>query len=200
MAYKMTNPTLTVTCPLNPHKREYHATVIERSYDRRVSVPLKTAIRAAVDAIAVHASLGMPGEARMLKEVVRVICNSHDLGVPVIAAIYDRSVSINDAPDVYAKRAAHAARIALELGADVVKASYTGDPLYFKQIVRASSPLPVLVAGGPYKSDADLVSIARNSLAAGAAGCCFGRGLAYAKDLKVVVQQIKDVCATVNYA
>jgi len=168
----------------------------EWSFDRRVSVSVRTAICSAADAVTVHASLGTPGEAEMLRELVRAVGEAHDYGIPVIAAIYHRGASnLADGSQSLEQRTAHAARIALELGADVVKASYTGDSSSFATVVRACSPLPVLVAGGPYTSDSDVVAIARGSFEAGAAGYCFGRGLTHAVDLATVLRGIESVHA-----
>ena len=40
-----------------------------------------------------------------------------------------------------------AARVAAELGADLVKTVYTGDPESFREVTRGC-PVPVVVAGG----------------------------------------------------
>ena len=63
------------------------------------------------------------------------------------------------------------ARVAAELGADVVKAFYVDG---FEHLV-ASCPAPVILAGGP--KDRDVVEVARAALAAGAKGLAFGRNI-----------------------
>ena len=42
----------------------------------------------------------------------------------------------------------HAARIGAELGADIVKTYYTGDPDTFKMVTE-SCPVPIVMSGGP---------------------------------------------------
>lgn len=42
---------------------------------------------------------------------------------------------------------AHAANVAADLGADIVKLPFTGSPLTMREVV-AASPIPVVTAGG----------------------------------------------------
>ncbi|MEM2850091.1 MAG: 4Fe-4S binding protein [Candidatus Bathyarchaeia archaeon] len=67
---------------------------------------------------------------------------------------------------------------AVELGADALKVPYTGDPYSFKDVIEASSDVPVLVLGG-YKalSIRDSLEVISEVLDAGAAGVVFGRNI-----------------------
>ncbi|MBS7612427.1 4Fe-4S binding protein [Candidatus Bathyarchaeota archaeon] len=67
---------------------------------------------------------------------------------------------------------------AVELGADALKVPYTGDPYSFKDVIEASSGVPVLVLGG-YKalSIRDSLEVISEVLDAGAAGVVFGRNI-----------------------
>lgn len=69
------------------------------------------------------------------------------------------------------------ARIAAELGADIVKCVYSGSVDSFRDVTR-SCPVPVVVAGGPRKDTMDAAfSMAREAITAGAAGVMFGRNV-----------------------
>jgi fructose-bisphosphate aldolase/2-amino-3,7-dideoxy-D-threo-hept-6-ulosonate synthase len=68
----------------------------------------------------------------------------------------------------------HCVRVAEELGADLIKTNYTGDPVSFKKIVTSCS-VPVFIAGGEKAGDLETLKIIRDSVKAGGAGVCVGR-------------------------
>ena len=68
----------------------------------------------------------------------------------------------------------HCVRVAEELGADLIKTNYTGDPASFAEITAACS-VPVLIAGGEKAGDLATLSAIRDAVSAGASGVCIGR-------------------------
>ena len=64
--------------------------------------------------------------------------------MPLIAMMYPRGPKINDEKDP--EVVAHAARLGAELGADIIKTNYTGDPDTFKEVVKGC-PAPIVIAG-----------------------------------------------------
>ncbi len=70
-----------------------------------------------------------------------------------------------------------ASRAAQEIGADIVKTYYTGNPDSFRQVVEGC-PVPVLVLGGE-KMDTleEVFATVHGSLSAGAAGVAIGRNI-----------------------
>jgi DhnA family fructose-bisphosphate aldolase class Ia len=68
----------------------------------------------------------------------------------------------------------HAARVAAELGADVVKTSYTGDEPSFAELL-AGTGVPVVVAGGEPADTLGLLKIIDRCVDLGAAGVAIGR-------------------------
>ena len=123
----------------------------------------------------------------MLTTLSTVVRQAEALGVPVFAIMYPRREGDQDddnyqdlkttAPDRYSQLVAHAARIGMELGADVVKTPYTGSPETFATVVSATRPVPVVIAGGPFGSESYALSAARGAVAAGARGASFGRNV-----------------------
>ncbi|UCB45471.1 MAG: fructose-bisphosphate aldolase [Spirochaetota bacterium] len=70
---------------------------------------------------------------------------------------------------------AHMARIGYELGADIVKTTYSGDIDSYKQVVERC-PTPIIVAGGdPVSEPEEVVKMAFEAVMAGAAGTAIGR-------------------------
>ncbi len=70
-----------------------------------------------------------------------------------------------------------ASRAAMEIGADIVKTYYTGDPDSFREVVEGCS-VPILILGGP-KSDSDeeVISNVYYAMQAGARGIAMGRNI-----------------------
>jgi DhnA family fructose-bisphosphate aldolase class Ia len=69
-------------------------------------------------------------------------------------------------------------RIAVEMGADVIKTDWPADAADFHQVVRGAAQAPILVAGGArLATDLDTLALVRDLLSAGACGIMFGRAL-----------------------
>ena len=86
-----------------------------------------------------------------------------------------------------------ACRIALELGADILKAPYTGDKESFSQITK-NSHVPVIILGGPkVDSIKGVMQMAKDSLDAGGKGTCFGRNVWGAENMEDIVSALKEI-------
>jgi len=138
------------------------------------------ALRLGADAVSVHINMGAPSEAEMLIELGDVADECHAYGLPLLAMMYPRGPSIQSEHEKTV--VAHAARLGAELGADIVKTNYTGDPESFKEVV-ASCPVPLIIAGGPKaKTDRDIFQMVYDANAAGCAGVSIGRNVFQHKD------------------
>jgi DhnA family fructose-bisphosphate aldolase class Ia len=85
--------------------------------------------------------------------------------------------------------------MAAELGADLIKTEYSGDPDSMRTVVR-SCPVPILVLGGSRSgSDEDVLRVARDIAKTGAAGVFFGRNVFQAENMLRLIQQIRAVLA-----
>ena len=71
-----------------------------------------------------------------------------------------------------------ASRLGAEIGADVIKTQYTGDPAGFRQLTRGT-PVPVWIAGGPVEKpeDAAFLAMVEQAVGAGARGVVIGRNV-----------------------
>jgi len=77
---------------------------------------------------------------------------------------------------------AYGARLAVEIGADIVKTEYTGDPESMARLVDGC-PAPVLVLGGAKVDSLDgLLATTSDALRSGAAGVIYGRNIWQADD------------------
>lgn len=104
----------------------------------------------------------------------------HKYGIPVIAEVLNADYTMNNDSDFIAS----GARIAAELGADMIKAFYCTD---FAKVTE-NCPVPVILAGGP--KDADILSVVKEVVSKGAKGLAFGRNLFQSEDIKALVKSL----------
>jgi fructose-bisphosphate aldolase, class I len=97
--------------------------------------------------------------------------------IPIMIEPYLHGPKVPTDPEARGACLADGARIALEVGADILKLEYTGDKASFKAVVDAS-PVPVFILGGPKRPTqretlADVVDAAE----CGAMGLTIGRNV-----------------------
>jgi fructose-bisphosphate aldolase/2-amino-3,7-dideoxy-D-threo-hept-6-ulosonate synthase len=141
---------------------------------------VETALKMGADGVSIHVNIGAASEADMLRDLGRVSVACMEWGVPLLAMMYTRGAKLKSESDP--KAVSHAARIAAELGADLVKVTYTGSAASFRQVTQGC-PIPVLIAGGE-KADTDrqVFENVRGALEAGGAGVCIGRNVFQHRD------------------
>jgi fructose-bisphosphate aldolase/2-amino-3,7-dideoxy-D-threo-hept-6-ulosonate synthase len=130
------------------------------------------ALKMGADAVSIHVNIGADSEARMLQDLGNVAVECMEWGMPLLAMMYPRGKKITHENDV--DQVKLAARVAAELGADIVKTVYTGDPESFREVTRGC-PVPVVVAGGSKTDDRTTLELIEGAMAGGAAGISIGR-------------------------
>jgi fructose-bisphosphate aldolase/2-amino-3,7-dideoxy-D-threo-hept-6-ulosonate synthase len=152
------------------------------------AVTATTAVRLDADAVAVSIFFGRGGEVNLMRWLGQLIEECQGFDIPVLAEMMPASDHFYEAEAI-----AHAARIGMELGADIIKTNYCGDVKMFKQVL-AAIQLPTIIAGGPSQGgDDDTVRVAREAIEAGAAGVAFGRRVWQASNPETVVRQLREV-------
>ncbi|MBK5100169.1 MAG: class I fructose-bisphosphate aldolase family protein [Desulfobacteraceae bacterium] len=136
---------------------------------------VEEAIKLGADAVSVHVNIGNGNENQMLTDLGNVAHSASQWGMPLLAMIYPRGEKIQD--EYGAEAIKHAARLGAELGADLVKVSYTGNPDSFRKVVEGCH-VPVIIAGGAKMgSDRAILEMVKGALEAGAAGTSIGRNV-----------------------
>jgi predicted phospho-2-dehydro-3-deoxyheptonate aldolase len=152
---------------------------------------VEEAIKLGADAVSIHINLGNGQEKEMLNDFGRVSNEARIWGIPLLAMIYPRGEKIKDEYNVNAVK--HAARVGNEMGADIVKVSYTGSVETFKEVVSGCS-VPVVIAGGPkMDSDREILEMVKGSIDAGGAGVSIGRNVFQHKDPTAMVRAISTI-------
>jgi len=136
---------------------------------------IEDALKLGADGVSIHVNLGDEQEAAMLADMGRISRDAENWGMPLLAMVYARGPKVTDSfsPQVIG----HCARVAVELGADLVKIPYTGDMDSFAHIVEAAC-IPVVIAGGPkMDSTRAFLQMVSDALKAGASGISIGRNI-----------------------
>ena len=152
---------------------------------------VEEALKMGADAVSMHINVGAESEPQMLSDLGMVSRQCSEWGMPLIVMAYPRGPKIKNSFDPDA--VAHAARVAMELGADIVKCSYTGDIDSFRDVVKGTM-VPVVIAGGPkMESDMDILNMVHDSLEAGGHGVSMGRNIFQHKNIKGIMGAVSEI-------
>lgn len=159
--------------------------------DKVLVCTVDEAVRAGADAVSMHINLGSDTEPRMLTDLGNISRECSEKEIPLMVMAYPRGPKVKDPFDQ--DLIAHCARVATELGADIVKVPYTGDVDSFREVVRGAL-VPVLIAGGPkIKSDMDVLNMVKDSIDAGGRGVSIGRNIFQNSNVRGMTQAITDI-------
>ncbi len=152
------------------------------------------AVRLGGDAVVMFLMVGADNR-EMLKQNVSAIAAmsaaAHNVGLPLIveSVLWGSRIKEQKDPEILA----YGARVAVELGADIVKTEYSGDPDTMKDII-AGCPAPVMVLGGSKTSDPDaLWKGTRDAIAVGARGVIYGRNIWQSDDPIGVSRMLREM-------
>lgn len=158
---------------------------------KTLTATVEDAVKHGADGVSVHVNLGDEAEGAMLADLGRVAAKAAEWGMPLLAMMYARGSRIPNSfdPEVVA----HCARVAVELGADVVKVPYTGDMDSFAHVAE-SCCVPVVIAGGPkLESTQDVLQMVHDSIRAGGAGLSVGRNIFQHADPKTLIRALRGL-------
>ena len=152
------------------------------------------ALRDGADAVITFLVIGT-GDAEFEKNevqrVARVARECERLGMPLIVESLARGPQVQNPCEP--KWLMLHTRMAAELGADLIKTEFTGDPVTMHTVVD-SCPVPILVLGGSRTgSDQDVLNSVRSIVQSGAAGVFFGRNVFQADNMPALLQSVRSV-------
>lgn len=144
------------------------------------------------DAVSIHLNIGNKYEPEMLKDLGKVSGECEKLGLPLLAMIYPRNIEEGkiityNTPE----KVKHAARLAEELGVDIVKVPYTGSAETFREVVKSVS-IPVVIAGGAKGSEEEIITAIKDCMSSGAAGISVGRNAFQAENVPIMIQKMRE--------
>ena len=155
---------------------------------------VEEALRLGADAIAMALTVGSAEQALLLSDLGALVREAEIAGLPVIVHSYPCGQLVPPDERTSAARVGYAARLAMELGVDIVKTFYTGSAETFAQVVEMAAPALVVAAGGTrLETDADVLRMAHNVVQAGAAGITFGRNVWQSADAGPMIRALKQI-------
>ena len=152
---------------------------------------VKEALGYGAKAVGYTIYVGSEFEAEMTEEFGEIEQEAEEAGIPVIAWMYPRGKSVPDENDP--KAVAYAARVGLELGADIVKVRYTGDLDSFRWVVQSAGETKVVMMGGSKEEENVFLEKIKTAMEAGAIGAAVGRNIWQADDPLEVAKKIANI-------
>jgi DhnA family fructose-bisphosphate aldolase class Ia len=141
---------------------------------------VEEAIVLGADAVVLFTALGGDTEPGMIEILASVGRESAALGMPFIAEAEFPTTyaTVEELKQQYGfEYLRRNVRLCAELGADIVKTNWPGDPESFVKLVEAANGIPVVLAGGSRLEDKELLWRMQVAVEAGAIGCSVGRNI-----------------------
>ena len=152
---------------------------------------VEESMRLGADCVSIHINLGAETESKMLEDFGTVSKKCAEWGMPLLAMMYTRGKKVKkeNEPEIVM----HAARVAAEMGADIVKVSYTGSESSFRKVIKGC-PIPVMIAGGEvYETEREFLEAVSGAIKAGAAGVTIGRNVFEHKKPELMTRAISSI-------
>lgn len=181
------------------------STDISLNPNRKVEVcSIEEALRLGADAVSVHVNVGSEQEHEMLQTVGKISDECDRLGMPLLAMMYPRGPKVTSEHNLDLVK--HAARVAAEIGADIVKTVYTGSVESFRDVIKGC-PIPVVIAGGPkVETEREFLEMVHGAMQAGSVGISIGRNIfqhpnptGMVKALNAIVHRKTDVSEAMKF-
>lgn len=141
--------------------------------------------------------IGSTNEPEMLKEFGRIVREAHESGLPAIAWVYPRGPEITN--PFSSEMTAYAARVGMELGADIVKVYNPGNVGALRWLGLCAGRTRVVISGGDKVSLNEYEEQVKEIMQAGLSGIAVGRNVWQAEDPDQVCAILKDVIYNGNY-
>ncbi len=132
--------------------------------------------------------VGSGRQDEMVSQLGAIVAEAHGFGLPVIGWMYPRGGTVKEET---AAITAYAARVGLELGADIVKVKLHPSASVLADIVQAAGRTRVVFSGGPKVSHAAFLGMVKLVAQSGALGMAVGRNIWQAKDPLKVTRAVK---------
>jgi class I fructose-bisphosphate aldolase len=144
------------------------------TYDTWVT-DVEEAVRLGADAVSMGCIVGGDSQPEQLRNLGIMSKQAESYGMPLVAHIYPRGEMVPQGERYNWKNIAYAVRAGAELGVDIIKTSYTGDPETFARVVEAC-PARVVIAGGDSADSVEnFLKMTKEVIDVGGAGVTYGR-------------------------
>jgi len=153
---------------------------------------VEEAVELGAAAVGYTVYVGSCHEAKMMDEFAKIERETDKHSLPLIGWMYPRGKAV--VGKEYSKEIlSYAARLALEVGAEMVKIPYSGDRETFSWVVKAAGKVKIVVQGGPKIEEGNFYQMVRDVLSAGAIGLAVGRNVWQTKEPIKVARKIGKI-------
>jgi len=152
---------------------------------------VEEAVKLGAAAVGYTIYIGSNYEDEMLQEFENIQREAHRKNLPVIVWVYPRGKSVLGKSKK--ELMAYACRVGLEIGADIIKIQYNGNPKNLKWAVKSAGKTKVVIAGGIKKNEKELLKQVEEIINSGAIGLAIGRNVWQAEKPLEITKKIKKV-------
>ena len=159
----------------------------QKAYDTPTA-DVEEAVRLGADAISVGVLVGGKDQPQMISHLAKITKEAASAGIPVVSHIYPRGEFIKDNHTYENIR--YAVRVAAELGVDIIKTTYPGNPDDFSKVVEACPAMVVVAGGSPGKDLRSYFQMTRDVIDRGGGGVTYGRFVWQHEKPSLIVQAL----------
>lgn len=165
-------------------------TVLGGGFEEELITSAETALRYGSAGAAVTVKFGHPREGFFTKQASLVADSCEEWGLPLMIEAMAKGKDMKSTDPAGVKLAS---RAAAEIGADIIKTYYTGDPDSFAQVIEGCM-VPVVVLGGA-KTDSieDVFSDVYYSIQAGGSGIAIGRNIWQHENTRAMIEAMSGI-------
>ena len=149
------------------------------------------AVKLGASAVGFTIYIGSKYEEEMIEEFEKVEREAHKKGLPVLTWIYPRGKNIKN--DTSREMISYAARVGLELGADIVKLKYGGNKKDLSWAVKSAGRTKIVVAGGTKKGEKEFLKQVKDIMESGSIGLAVGRNVWQSKKPLELTKKIQKI-------
>lgn len=135
--------------------------------------------------------IGSKFESKMFEEFSKIEQEAHLRGIPLIGWMYIKGSGAvgRDVKEL----TAYAARIGLEMGADMIKIKYPGDEQSLRWAIECAGKTKVVVSGGAHENEADFLEMVETCMNAGATGMAVGRNIWQSENPTQMSEKVRNI-------
>lgn len=154
---------------------------------------VEEAMRMGADGCSIGAMMLGDRQAEQVQEIGRFSKDCMVSGMPLIGHMYPKGEAVQPADRTKWENIAYCCRCGAELGVDIIKTTYTGDPRTMEKVVAACPSRVVIQGGDACNSLEDYLKMTREALDAGVGGVTFGRFVWEYKNITALVLVLKSI-------
>lgn len=153
---------------------------------------VKRAVELEAKAVGFTIYVGSKHQDKIFEDFRKVQEEAHDFAMPVTAWMYPRGSTIKN--DISREVLSYSSRIGLEVGADILKMKYNGNPKDMEYQVKCAGKAKMLMAGGPKaKTSKEFLKQVQEVDKAGAQGFAIGRNIWQHQKPIEMTKAIRDI-------